>query len=102
VITRDEAFALVIRARGKVKEIHRLAPDTVQVKLDDRSGEPAYRVTRKDGSQHVYSWADIIHVQAPGSTPDKPVSLLGMANKAVALDLAMARYEYAVFTKGAR
>lgn len=102
VLTRDEAFALVIRARGRLKEIHRLAPDAVQVDIDEASGEPRYKVTAKNGSQRTYSWQDIVHVQAPGSTPDKPVSLLTMANKAVALDLAMARYEHAVFTKGAR
>lgn len=102
VLTRDQAFAVVIRARGKVRELHRLSPDSVQVKLDDRSGEPSYVVNAKDGSQRSYGWADIVHITAPGSTPDKPLSLLTMANKAVALDLAMARYEHAVFTKGAR
>lgn len=102
VLTRDNAFALVVRARGKPRELHRLAPDTVQVKLDDKSGEPEYRVTAKDGSQRVHGWQDIVHIQAPGSTPDVPVSLLTMANKAVALDLVMARYEHTVFSKGAR
>ncbi len=102
VLTRDQAFAFVIRVRGKLKEIHRLAPDTVQVKLDENTAEPSYRVTAKNGSQKVYGWQDIVHITAPGSTPDKPLSLFNMANKAVALDLAMARYEHTVFTKGAR
>ncbi len=102
VLTRDEAFALVIRARGRPREMHRLAPDSVQVKLDDRTGEPQYRITARDGTQHLHGWQDIVHVQAPGSTPDAPLSLLTMANKAVALDLAMARYEATVFQKGAR
>jgi HK97 family phage portal protein len=101
-LTIGEAFALVVRVRGQPRELHRLDNSAVQVRIDDNTGEPTYLVAAKEGGQRTYAWSDVLHVQTPGSLPNRPLNLLDQARKAVALDLAMARYETAVFSKGAR
>lgn len=95
-------FARVLRARGKPKELHRLDPSAVTVKIDDRTLEPSYHVARKLGGPIVLKWTDVIHVQVPGSLLDAPIKLIDLARDAIGLDIAMQRYQGRVFSGGAR
>lgn len=101
-LLHGEAFGRVLRARGAPKEIHRLDPSGVTVKIDDRTLEPSYHVAQKTGAPIVLGWRDVLHVQTPGSLPDKPLKLLDMARDAISVDLAMQRYQGRVFGAGAR
>jgi len=101
-LLHGEAFAKVIRVGGKPREFHRLDPSGVTVKIDDRTLEPSYHVAQKTGAPIVLGWRDVLHVQTPGSLPDKPLKLLDMARDAISVDLGMQRYQGRVFGAGAR
>ncbi|MBN9468990.1 MAG: phage portal protein [Bosea sp.] len=101
-LLHGEAFAKVIRVGGKPREFHRLDPSGVTVKIDDRTLEPSYHVAQKTGAPIVLGWRDVLHVQTPGSLPDRPLKLLDMARDAISVDLAMQRYQGRVFGAGAR
>lgn len=96
-----QAFARVIRARGRPKELHRLDPTAVAVKIDERTLEPSYEVSIR-GTLTKLKWQDVVHVQTPGSLVDAPLRIIELARDAIALDLAMQRYEARAFTAGGR
>jgi HK97 family phage portal protein len=100
-LLHGQAFARVIRARGRPKEIHRLDPTAVSVKIDDRTLEPTYTVSVR-GTLTTLKWQDVIHVQTPGSLLDAPLKIIDLARDAIALDLAMQRYESRAFTAGGK
>lgn len=101
-LLHGEAFARVLRARGKPKEMHRLDPSAVTVKIDDRTLEPSYHVSQKLGAPLVLKWTDVIHVQTPGSLLDAPLKLIDLARDAIGLDIGMQRYEGRAFSAGGR
>lgn len=101
-ILHGEAFGRVLRARGKPKELHRLDPSGVTVKIDDRTMEPSYHVSQKLGAPIVLKYTDVVHVQTPGSLLDKPLKLIDLARDAIGLDIAMARYEGRAFSAGGK
>jgi HK97 family phage portal protein len=101
-LTRGDGFALVLRAAGRPRELHRLDPSRVRVEIDETTSEPRYIVSDKAGGQRVVGWRNVIHVQAPGSIPDRPVRILDAVHRAVALDIAMAEWQARVFESGAR
>ncbi|WP_242221183.1 phage portal protein [Shinella zoogloeoides] len=101
-LLHGEAFGRVLRARGVPKEVHRLDPSAVTVKIDDRTLEPSYQVAQKVGAPIVLKWRDVIHVQTPGSLLDKPLKLIDLARDAIGLDIAMQRYEGRAFSAGGR
>lgn len=100
-LLHGQAFARVIRARGRPKELHRLNPSGVTVKLNDKS-EPEYHVSQKAGAPIVLRWRDVLHLQTPGSAIDDPLKLIDLAREAISLDLVMQRYEGRAFSSGAR
>lgn len=101
-LLHGRAFALVIRAAdGRPLELHRLAPSAVAVETDD-FGEPSFRVSLKTGGQKVYGWPDILFLQTPGATLDRPINLTHLAREAIGLDLAMAEHQARLFSAGAR
>lgn len=100
-LLHGQAFARVIRARGKPKELHRLDPTAVTVKIDERTLEPSYVVSIRNVPTTL-KWQDVVHVQTPGSLIDAPIKIVDLARDAIALDLAMQRYEGRSFGAGAR
>lgn len=93
-------YGLIIRARGRPRELHRLAPATVSVDLTGT--EPTYKVSRSN-TVTDYSWRDILHVRAPlshdGVTGLNPVRL---AREAIGVGLALEGHAAALFGNGAR
>lgn len=102
VLLRGQAFARVLRARGKPKEIHRLDPSSVTVKIDDKTLEPSYHIAMKTGAPLILKWQDVIHIQTPGSLLDAPIKLIDLARDAIGLDIAMQRYEGRAFSAGGK
>ena len=101
-LLHGQAFARVLRARGKPKEMHRIDPSAVTVKIDERTLEPSYHVSQKLGGPIVLKWQDVVHVQTPGSLLDDPLKLIDLAKDAIGLDVAMQRYEGRAFSAGGR
>lgn len=101
-LLHGNGYARVIRVRGKPKELHRLDPTSVNVKIDDRTLEPSYHVSLKVGGPLILKWSDVVHIQTPGSLPDAPLKLIDLARDAIGLDIAMQRYEGRAFSAGGR
>lgn len=100
-LLHGRAFALAIRSGGRVRELHRLDPSAVTVETDE-AGEPSFRIILKAGGQRVYPWQDILFIQTPGGTVDRPISLTSLAREAIGIDLAMAEHQARIFGNGAR
>ncbi|MFT3724649.1 MAG: phage portal protein [Hyphomonadaceae bacterium] len=99
VILHGQAFARVLKANGKPREIHRLEPSAVAV---DRSGpEPVFR-TKINGEEERLDWREVVFVSTPGSAPGRPMSLVNLLREAIGLDLVMAEHQGRIFANGAR
>jgi len=101
-LLHGRAFALVIRAGGKVREMHRLDPRSVEVSFDPDTLEPSFAVSQQEGGVRRYAWPDVFFLQTPGGTLDRPISLTHLAREAIGLDLAMAEHQGRLFSAGAR
>jgi HK97 family phage portal protein len=93
-------FAYVVRVDGKPRELQRLRPSVVTVEYDQATGEPQYLVSLATGGQQVVSWPDMIHLQAPGSAPDRTMCPAYLAREAIAIDLLLVAHERATFQEG--
>jgi phage portal protein BeeE len=97
---RHGGFIQVLRAGGKVQELHRLVPGSVTPVIEN--GEPAYAVRYLDNRTVTLSWRDVIHVRTPGSTFDRPIPLIEMAAEAIGIDLAMSESQGKLFGNAGR
>lgn len=96
-LTHDTGgFAYVNRVNGKPVEFIRLVPGTVTVEIDALTGEPRYKVGEGKG-QRVYSFRDILHIQAPGG-----IAPIHHAREAIGLALTLEQHAARLFGKGAR
>jgi HK97 family phage portal protein len=100
LLHRNGGFAQVVRVRGEPRELHRLDPRAVSVKHDEASGEPRYEVQHAKGGTITLPWSDVIHLVAPGSTPERPMAPVDLAREAIALDILLAQHESKVFAGG--
>lgn len=95
VMFKGEAFARVLRARGKPAELNILTACSVE--YDEYTGEPSYKITAQNGAQEVLSWRDVVHVISPtGSAPVK------QAARAIDLGLALEQSALRLFKNGGR
>ncbi len=92
-------FAYVVRADGEVRELQRLRPSVVTVEYD-ATAEPRYLVSLAAGGQRVVPWSDMIHLTAPGSTPERSMCPAFLARNAIAIDLMLIAHERGVFEQG--
>jgi HK97 family phage portal protein len=96
-LTHDAGgFAFVNRVDGKPFEFIRLPPGTVTFELDANTGEPRYKVGEGRG-QRVYSFRDILHVQAPGGRAP-----IHDARDAIGLAITLEQKAAKIFDKGGR
>lgn len=102
LVNKYGGFALVIRAGGRVREMHRLDPSAVTIECDDLTGEPRYRVRRKSGGDQIFTYRDVLHIATPGAAFDRPLCMVDLLAEAIALDLAMAEHQGRLFGSGAR
>lgn len=81
---------------GRIHELVRIKPGAAQVEEDD-AGEPRYRITLKNGSQRVYAWRDVLHIENVGG-----VSAIRQARESIGLTMAMNGHAARLFGNGAR
>lgn len=93
-------FAYVVRVNGEVRELQRLKHSVVTVEYDDATAEPRYLVSLAAGGQRVVPWSDMIHLTAPGSTPERSMCPASLARNSIAIDMALISHERAVFEQG--
>jgi HK97 family phage portal protein len=90
-------FAEVTRyGDGRPAELHRLAPGTVQRRIED-DGEPFYIVTVKGQRQRRLSYRDVLYVPAFGG-----FSPVHAGKKAIGLAMVLERHGEQFFGSGAR
>jgi len=89
-------FGLIVRAGGRIAELHRLDPNAVTVEADDLTGEPLYRIRQNGRPDRVHGFADVLHLQAPGGAP------ITQAREAIGLALILEQHASKLFANGAR
>jgi HK97 family phage portal protein len=102
-IRHGSGYAHVIRAGGRVVELHRLRPTGVVVECDS-TGEPHYRVTLANGGQLVLDYTEVVHLRpfSTGPLKDEVLSLTDDLAQAVGVEIAMLRHQAFIFTKAPR
>jgi HK97 family phage portal protein len=105
-ITRDallwgNGFAFINRIDGRPVELLRLAPETVTVERDGRTGEPLYKVS-EGGSHRYVDRADMLHLKAPSLDGLRGESPVMQAREAIGLALVMEQHAARLFGNGAR
>jgi HK97 family phage portal protein len=102
-LRHGNGFAYANRVNGRVVEFIRLDPNAVSIVFNTTTGEPAYRVAEGRGFR-TYSFGDILHVAAPGYSPDgvSGVSPIHTAREAIGLALTLEAHAARLFGRGAR
>lgn len=99
VLLRGNAYALIVRSRGRVIEIIPLHPDRVSVEqLNNLSLE--YTYTRKDGSRYVVPQNDMMHLMGMSLDGIKGLSVIGAARETIGLARATERHGNTLFKNG--
>ncbi|MHA7882575.1 phage portal protein [Nitratireductor rhodophyticola] len=90
-------YAQVVRyGDDRPAELHRLAPGTVQRRIED-DGEPYYLVNVKGGKQVRLSYRDVLYVPAFGG-----VSPITLGKDAIGVAMVLERHASNLFGSGAR
>ncbi|MCB1441351.1 MAG: phage portal protein, partial [Nitratireductor sp.] len=82
-------------------ELRRIDPTAVTIETKE-SGEPAYKVTTKNGAQKVYPFTEILHFKGPSKDGLKGESPVEVGKKAIALAMTLENYALNLFENGAR
>jgi len=90
-------YALANRSGDKIVELIRLAPRSVECKIDDANLEPKYDVTLKDGRKRTYRWQDVLHVPTLGN-----LSAIRQGREAIGVCIALERHAARLFGRGGR
>lgn len=94
-------FAFINRVDGRPYELIRLRPETVEVKIDETTGEPSYLVSEQTG-QRMIARGDMIHIRAPFSHGYRNESLISLAADSIGLALLLERHATRMMANGAR
>jgi len=101
LLLRGNAFALIVRSRGRVIELVPLHPDRVKCdQLDDLS--LVYTVTRKNGGKVALPQSEIFHVVGLTLDGVHGVSPITYARETIGLALAQEDHGANTFKNGAR
>ena len=101
LLLRGNAYALIVRSRGAVKELIPLHPDRVECKQAD-SLALEYTYTRKDGRRIVLPQAEVFHLVGLTLDGVHGVSVITYARETIGLSLAQEDHGATVFKNGAR
>lgn len=96
-LLHGSAFAVATRSGNKILELLRLPPRSTVMKIDDKTLEPNYEVTLRDGARRTYRWEDVLHVSALGG-----LSPVRQASEAIGLYLAQERHAANLFGNAGR
>ncbi|RUM97907.1 phage portal protein [Pseudaminobacter arsenicus] len=101
LLLRGNAYAMIVRSRGEVKELIPLHPDRVECKqLDDLALE--YTYTRKDGRKVKLAQGEVFHLVGLTLDGVHGVSVIAYARETIGLSLVMEEHGAAMFRNGAR
>lgn len=101
LLLRGNAYALIVRSRGQVKELIPLHPDRVKCEqLDSLALE--YTYIRKDGRRVVLPQAEVFHLVGLTLDGVHGVSVITYARETIGLSLAQEDHGATVFKYGAR
>lgn len=88
-------YALAVRVNGRVRELHRLDPNSVRVECAD-DGSPVYMINLASGGTITRDWRDVLVIDAPGGCP------VHHAREAIALALVLEAHAARLFANGGR
>lgn len=94
-------FARVIRVGGRVIELHRLAPDSVSVRIL-ADGSPSYSYTENDGKVVTLSYRDVLHLRPFSMAPDVCISLSKELSDPIRLEVTILRHLANMMANGAK
>lgn len=101
VLLRGNAYALIVRSRGEIRELVPLHPDRVKPKqLDDLS--VVYEYTRKDGGKITLPQSEVFHLYCMTLDGIEGVTPVTYARETIGLSLAMEGHGATTFKNGAR
>lgn len=101
LLLRGNAYAMIVRSRGLVRELIPLHPDRVEVKqVDDLSLE--YTYTRKDGRKIRLLQTEVFHLVGLTLDGVHGVSPIAYARESIGLALSMESHGATTFKNGAR
>ncbi len=101
LLLRGNAYALVVRSRGEVKELIPLHPDRVECKQNDDLSL-TYTYTRRNGGRVVLNQSEVFHLVGLTLDGVHGVSVITFARETIGLSLAMENHGATVFRNGAR
>lgn len=105
-ICYGNAYAQIVRdSTGAPRELHRLHPLAVAVEIDNRTGEPSYRISPNTNAQRILPFADVFHLRAPSPVATDAVtgrSPIMEARDAIGLLMVLNGYANRLFANGGR
>lgn len=101
LLLRGNAYAMISRSRGMVKELIPLHPDRVECKQRDDLGLE-YTYTRRDGRRVTLPQSEMFHLVGLSLDGVHGVSVITYARETIGLSLAMEDHGATVFKNGAR
>jgi len=101
LMLRGNAYAMIVRSVGKVKELVPLHPDRVECKQNDDLSID-YTYTRKDGRKIKLAQHEVFHLVGLTLDGVHGVSVITYARETIGLSLSMENHGATVFKNGAR
>ncbi len=101
LLLRGNAYALIVRSRGRVIALVPMHPDRVQVRqLDDMS--VVYEYTAANGRQVVLPKSEVFHLLGLTLDGVRGLSVIAFARESIGLSQAMEQHGVNIFRNGAR
>lgn len=101
LLLRGNAYAMIVRSRGEVKELIPLHPDRVKCKQENDLSL-VYTYTRKDGRQVKLQQSEMFHLVGLTLDGVHGVSVISYARETIGLSLGMEEHGATIFKNGAR
>ena len=101
LLLRGNAYAMIVRSRGQVRELIPLQPDRVACRQRDDL-ELEYVYTRRDGLRVQLGQSEMFHLVGMSLDGVAGVSVITHARETIGLSLAMEEHGASTFRNGAR
>lgn len=101
LLLRGNAYAQIVRSRGRVIELNPLHPDRMACKQNNDLSL-SYTYTRKDGRRIVLEQSEVFHLVGLSLDGVHGVSVITYARETIGLSMSMENHGASVFKNGAR
>ncbi|MCB1470983.1 MAG: phage portal protein [Rhizobiaceae bacterium] len=102
LLLHGNGIALVLKAGGKPKEIHRIDPRTATIRVDLDTGEPWYEISMQAGGTRTYGYRDVIHLKGCSIDGASGLSAVHLGQDAIGLALVLEKHAAKLFNRGAK